>query len=73
MASGNLLYDSGAQPSAPGQPGEVGWVGGWREGTYVFLWLIHDDVWQKSIQYCKAVYPSIKNKLIFKKKEKNLY
>ena len=24
-------------------------VGGWfkREGTYVYLWLIHADVWQK--------------------------
>ena len=26
-----------------------------REGTYVHLWLIHVDVWQKSNQYCKAI------------------
>ena len=26
-----------------------------REGTYVYLWLIHVDVWQKPIQYCKAI------------------
>jgi len=26
-----------------------------REGIYVYLWLIHVDVWQKSTQYCKAV------------------
>ena len=45
-------------------------VGSWKEGTYVYLRLIHDDVWQKSIQYCKAVYPSVKNKLIFFKKGK---
>ena len=32
-----------------------------REGTYVYLWLIHVDVWQKPTQYCN--YPSIKNKL----------
>ena len=25
-----------------------------REGTYVYLWLIHVDVWQKPTQYCKA-------------------
>jgi len=34
----------------------MGWqVGGRfrREGTYVYLWLIHVDVWQKSIQHCK--------------------
>ena len=36
----------------------MGWeVGGRfkREGTYVYLWLIHDDVWQKSAQYCKVI------------------
>ena len=25
------------------------------EGTYIYLWLIHVDVWQKSNQYCKAI------------------
>ena len=25
-----------------------------REGTYICLWLIHVDVWQKPTQYCKA-------------------
>ena len=38
-----------------------------REGTYVHLWLIHIDVWQKSTQYCN--YPSIKNKLRNKQKK----
>ena len=39
-----------------------GWdgVGGGREGTYVYLRLMHIDVWQKPTQYCN--YPSIKNK-----------
>ena len=32
-----------------------------REGTYIYQWLIHVDVWQKPTQYCN--YPSIKNKL----------
>ena len=26
-----------------------------REGTYVFLWPIHVDVWQKPTQHCKAI------------------
>ena len=25
------------------------------EGTYVYLWLIHAGVWQKSMQYYKAI------------------
>ena len=33
-----------------------------REGTYVQLWLIHVDVWQKPIQYCKAVILQLKRK-----------
>ena len=23
--------------------------------TYVYLWLIHVDIWQKPTQYCKAI------------------
>ena len=45
---------------------EWGGVGGGREvqeeGTYVYLWLIHVDVWQKPTQYYKANHSSIKNK-----------
>ena len=26
-----------------------------REGTCVFLWLIHVGVWRKPAQYCKAI------------------
>ena len=26
-----------------------------REGTYVYLGLIHVDIWQKPTQYCKAI------------------
>ena len=35
-----------------------------REGTYVYLWLIHVDVWQRPAQCCN--YSSIKNKQIKK-------
>ena len=41
----------------------MGWeVGGKfrREGTYVYLWLIHVDVWQKPTQYCKAIILQLK-------------
>ena len=35
-----------------------------REETYVYLWLTHVDVWQKPIQYCKAIILQLKiNKL----------
>ena len=33
-----------------------------REGTYVNLWLIHADVWQKSSQYCKVIILQLKKK-----------
>jgi len=29
-------------------------------GTYVYLWLIHVDVWQKPIQCCKAIILQLK-------------
>ena len=33
-----------------------------REGTYIYLWLIHVDIWQKPTQYCKANYPPLKKR-----------
>ena len=43
----------------------MGWdVGGRfkKEGTYVYLWLIRGDVWQKPTQYCKAIILQLKTK-----------
>ena len=38
-----------------------------REGTYVYLWLIHIDVRQKPTQYCKAIILQLKiNNFFFK-------
>ena len=37
-----------------------------REGTYVKLWLIHTEVWQKSSQYCKVIILRLKIKTKFK-------
>ena len=31
------------------------WVGGSRWGTHVNPWLIHVNVWQKLLQYCKVI------------------
>ena len=42
----------------------MGWEVGGRfkgEGIYVFLWLIHVDVWQKLIQYSKAIILQLNN------------
>ena len=36
-----------------------------REGTYIYLWLIHVDIWQKPTQYCKTIILQLKIK--FKK------
>ena len=59
-ASKNLLYDSGNSNwgSATAQRSGKGCeVGGRlsREGTDVYLQLIHVDVWQKPTQYYKAI------------------
>ena len=39
-----------------------------EEGIYVYLWLIHVDVWQKPIQHCNTIILQLKTK---KKKKKN--
>ena len=33
-----------------------------REGTHVYLWLIHVDVWRKPSQYCKVITLQLKKK-----------
>ena len=39
-----------------------------REGTYVYLWLIHVGAWQKPTQYCKAIILQLKMDILKKKK-----
>ena len=34
-----------------------------REGMYVYLWLIHVDIWQKPTKFCKAIIYQLKHKL----------
>ena len=37
-----------------------------RDGTYVYLWLIHIDVRQKPTQYCKAIILQLKINMLKK-------
>ena len=43
-----------------------------REGTYVYLWLIHVDVWQKSSPYYKLTIPQLNIKKWCLSKAKSL-
>ena len=48
------------RPGALGKPRGTGWRGdGWGGGlgcgTHVNPWLIHVNVWQKPLQYCKVI------------------
>ena len=44
---------------ALGRPRGMGWGGRWERGsawgTHVNPWLIHVNVWQKPLQYCKGI------------------
>ena len=55
---------------ALGRPRGMGWGGRWEggsgSGTHVNPWLIHVNVWQKPLQYCKVI-----SLQLIKKMEKN--
>ena len=42
-----------------GRPRGMGWRGRWEgvsgRGTHVNPWLIHVNVWQEPLQYCKVI------------------
>ena len=44
-----------------------------REETYVRLWLIHVDVWQKPTQYCKAIILQLKINKIRTERKKDMF
>ena len=72
MASGNFPYDARSANSVLWQPSGVGREVGGRsktEGTYVHLWLIHVDSWQKPTQYFEAIILQLKIKKSFKKEK----
>ena len=47
------------RPGALGRPRGIGWRGRWEGGSgwgiHVYPWLIHVNVWQKPLQYCKVI------------------
>ena len=47
------------RPGALGRPRGIGWRGKWERGLgweiHVDPWLIHVNVWQKPLQYCKVI------------------
>ena len=43
-----------------------------KEGIYVYLWLIHVEVWQKTTKFCKAVILPLKNNCFFKRRKPGL-
>ena len=73
----NFMCDSwnSNQGSATTQRGGMGWKVGGRfkqEWPYVYLWLIHVDVWQKPTQYCKASVLQLNINKFFKKEAHRL-
>ena len=48
--SGPVHWDD---PEGWDREGDGRWGSGW--GTHVHPWLIHVNVWQKPLQYCKVI------------------
>ena len=52
-------WNRALKASALGWPWGMGWGGRWEGdsgwGTRVHLWLIHVNIWQKPLQYCKVI------------------
>ena len=46
-------------PGTLGRPRGIGWRGRWEQGSgwgiHVYPWLIHVNVWQNPLQYCKVI------------------
>ena len=63
------------RPGALGRPRGIGWRGRWEGGsgwgTHINPWLIHVNVWQKPLQYCKVISLQL-IKINRKKKEKKI-
>ena len=60
MTSPSLMHETGhSEPvhwdNPEGWDGDGGGRGVWDRGTHGHLWLIHVNVWQKPLQYCKVI------------------
>ena len=76
ITSPGWMHESSAQGWCTGktQRDGMGWGGRWEGisgwGTHVNPWLIHANVWQKPLQYCKVI--SLQIIKINEKKKKRL-
>ena len=60
IASPGSMHETGCSglvhwDDLEGWDGEGRWEGGSGWGTHVHPWLIHVNVWQKLLQYCKVI------------------
>ena len=59
ITSPGWMHETSIRVGALGRPRGMGWTGRWegRSGwrTHVNPWLIHVNVWQNPLQYCKVI------------------
>ena len=59
IASPGWMHETSAWGLCTGKTQRMGWGGRWEGGsgwrTHVNPWLIHVNVWQKPLQYCKVI------------------
>ena len=67
------MHETGGvlRAGALGQPKGMEWGGSWEGGsgwgTHIHPWLIHVNLWQKPIQYCKVISLQLKEIFFFLK------
>ena len=74
LFNGWVIFHGVYVPQLLGRPRGIGWRGRWEGrlgwGIHVYPWLIHVNVWQKPLQYCKVISLQLIKKI--KKKEVKL-
>ena len=59
ITSPGWINETSARAGTLGRPRGMGWRGRWEGGLgwgmHVNPWLIHVNVWQKPLQYCKEI------------------
>ena len=59
ITSTGWMHETSARAGALGWPRGMGWGGRWEGGsgwgTHINPWLIHVNVWQNPLQYCKVI------------------
>ena len=81
ITSPGWMHETSAQGWCTGKTRGIGWRGRWEGGsgwgTHVNPWLIHVNIWQKPLQYCKVISLQLingkKNKLKKKKEFRILF